>query len=394
MGGIQFVNSNVGYASGDEGTIARTTNGGKTWRRETSGVNTALPAIEFLDENTGFVGGLFGSFIKRSIPLLPTAVTDSTELDFGTVAAGTKQLTLSLSAANELGVRIDSAYIQNLPGKTTGFALIDPTGPFPITVSQGTPRTITVGFTPIADGATDVRASLVLKTNDPANTFLTISLFAQQGTVVTPTAQISTTALDFGNVQTGGEADRSFTLGAANTAGLRIDSIRIVDPGAAHPFQIIAPADPTPITIAMGTPLTFTVRFSPGPAEITANSLLEIVTNDPSKSKLTVALMGHGISTQTGVPTRWNTSMRMAMRALPNPMGASGTVMLTLPAAGDVSVVLYNIYGGRVAELFNGHCAAGSLEVPLQTGGLANGIYYCIASAGGKDAYCEITIER
>jgi photosystem II stability/assembly factor-like uncharacterized protein len=62
---IQFVNKSIGFACGNYGTIIKTIDGGKTWMNLSNNmsqlVNDAYYAIDFIDENNGFVVGYASS---------------------------------------------------------------------------------------------------------------------------------------------------------------------------------------------------------------------------------------------------------------------------------------------------------------------------------------------
>ena len=65
--GFDFVNSDIGYSIGGgttsaAGSVYKTTNGGSTWTKSNNGVNVIADgfyAIDFIDENIGFVSGGF-----------------------------------------------------------------------------------------------------------------------------------------------------------------------------------------------------------------------------------------------------------------------------------------------------------------------------------------------
>jgi len=72
---IFFVNDSVGYAVGydsynttdDKGRIDKTTNGGKTWTDQTSGVaSTGLNSVYFSDLNNGIIVGEGGKILKTT----------------------------------------------------------------------------------------------------------------------------------------------------------------------------------------------------------------------------------------------------------------------------------------------------------------------------------------
>ncbi|MBS1515072.1 MAG: T9SS type A sorting domain-containing protein [Bacteroidetes bacterium] len=53
---VQFVNQNIGWACGGNGTLIKTTNGGDTWTPMSTGSTSYLTCIYFIDENTGWIG--------------------------------------------------------------------------------------------------------------------------------------------------------------------------------------------------------------------------------------------------------------------------------------------------------------------------------------------------
>ncbi len=62
--------------------------------------------------------------------------------------------------------------------------------------------------------------------------------------------------------------------------------------------------------------------------------------------------------------------------AYPNPFNATTRLSLTLPQAGQVQVVAFNILGSEVASLADGHFEAGRHNLVLNANHLPSGIYY------------------
>ena len=59
--GVSFTDANNGAATGDSGTILRTTDGGNSWVPQSSGTANMLFGVSFIDANTGTaVGGSCG----------------------------------------------------------------------------------------------------------------------------------------------------------------------------------------------------------------------------------------------------------------------------------------------------------------------------------------------
>lgn len=64
--GITMTNTMIGYTCGLYGIIYKTTNGGATWKAQTSGTAESLNEIFFLDAKTGFTVGTSGTLLKTT----------------------------------------------------------------------------------------------------------------------------------------------------------------------------------------------------------------------------------------------------------------------------------------------------------------------------------------
>ncbi len=69
--------------------------------------------------------------------------------------------------------------------------------------------------------------------------------------------------------------------------------------------------------------------------------------------------------------------------AWPNPFNATTTVTVSLPAASELNVIVYNVAGQRVAELAHGSYTAGQHEFTLDASSLASGLYIVRATVPG-----------
>lgn len=61
-----FLNSNLGYAVGDLGTIIKTTNGGATWNTQNSNVILKLSSVFFTDSSNGYIVGDSALLLKTT----------------------------------------------------------------------------------------------------------------------------------------------------------------------------------------------------------------------------------------------------------------------------------------------------------------------------------------
>ncbi len=63
---VQFVDDNSGWASGRWGTVMHTSDGGRTWLRQRTGVDYTLASIHFADANNGWAVGDEGTIIHTA----------------------------------------------------------------------------------------------------------------------------------------------------------------------------------------------------------------------------------------------------------------------------------------------------------------------------------------
>jgi len=63
---IDFINQNTGWASGDNGVIVKTTNGGLNWIPQLSGVSKRLEGIDAVDVNTLYCVGWDETILKTT----------------------------------------------------------------------------------------------------------------------------------------------------------------------------------------------------------------------------------------------------------------------------------------------------------------------------------------
>jgi len=64
--GIDFVDSENGWAVGISGTILNTTDGGQTWSSQIQGTSELFHAVDFIDLNNGWVTGRNGTILRTT----------------------------------------------------------------------------------------------------------------------------------------------------------------------------------------------------------------------------------------------------------------------------------------------------------------------------------------
>ncbi|HEX9953253.1 MAG TPA: T9SS type A sorting domain-containing protein [Rubricoccaceae bacterium] len=84
----------------------------------------------------------------------------------------------------------------------------------------------------------------------------------------------------------------------------------------------------------------------------------------------------------------------LAVSVAPNPARAGASVTLTLGAAADLSVSVYDALGRRIARLHDGPAPAGALTLRLGTEALAPGVYVVRAAAGERTTTRRLVVVR
>jgi hypothetical protein len=94
----------------------------------------------------------------------------------------------------------------------------------------------------------------------------------------------------------------------------------------------------------------------------------------------------------TGVPTP-PALARLSLASTPNPAHARTSFAFTLPAAGPVSLAVFDVTGRQVATALEGETrAAGPHEVPFATGLLRAGLYFARLRFGGDEAIGKLIV--
>jgi photosystem II stability/assembly factor-like uncharacterized protein len=395
---VLFVDDRLGFIASAYGAMLKTTDGGATWTRDNSFIagTTIIWSMTKAESETetillacGEAGSIFRYRIKKQ-QQQPAVSLSANAIDFGTVLSGSKELGLVIAPANQLGLRIDSAYIES---PASGFTLVTPTGPWPVNLQLGNSMEVMVRFTHAGDLPDDVEGMLKLTTNDPAHPVVEIPLYAKlKEESGSGAAELSATSIAFGKVDRNGTKDLTLTLSATKPAGVRVQAFSIENEAIPGTFVVTSPAGPFPITVPMGAPLTITVRFKP--VEVAqALADLYITTDAGSGEDMHVALTGEGVLPVASAAGSSRES-GLALAAYPNPVSGSGAVHVRMPAAGALRVALYDLLGRECMVLFDGICEEGPRGFPIDASELAEGRYTCVARTGAGMAIEPVTIVR
>src|SRR5690606_18588197 len=87
-------------------------------------------------------------------------------------------------------------------------------------------------------------------------------------------------------------------------------------------------------------------------------------------------------------------TMGTRLEVYPNPSSGSTTVSLTLDAASEVRVAVYDVLGREVAALHAGPLGAGEHALAFESAGLPAGLYLVRVEGGGFAASQRVTVLR
>lgn len=97
---------------------------------------------------------------------------------------------------------------------------------------------------------------------------------------------------------------------------------------------------------------------------------------------------GYNVTTGVGDESIIQPEMFALMGNYPNPFNPSTVIRYTMPEAGTVTMVVYDVLGRKVASLNNGFQTAGVRQMEFNAGGLSSGTYFYyleLVGASGKN---------
>jgi Abnormal spindle-like microcephaly-assoc'd, ASPM-SPD-2-Hydin/Protein of unknown function (DUF1573) len=153
----------------------------------------------------------------------------------------------------------------------------------PLNINAGQAANVTVQFAPSAPGATN--GSITITSNAP-NSPAVVSLTGT-GVAATQSLSFSSTSLGFGNVNTGSSSTMSVTVTNSGNASVTVS--QITESGAGFTLNGAG----TPVIIAAGQSMTFSVIFSP--TATGADSGTVTVASTAAGSPTSIALSGTGV---------------------------------------------------------------------------------------------------
>lgn len=233
-----------------------------------------------------------------AIPVPKITVTDSVapgtdlRVPFGSAAVGA-QVNQTVTVANTGNADLVLGTVAMVDALASPFSIASDTCSNQ-TVTAGASCTIGVRFAPVVAGS--FSEAFDIPSNDSTNPTVTVALTATGTSVAMPDIDVAS-PLAFGNVTEGTTRDQNITVTNRGAANLMITGVQVADPLAA-PFSVLTDGCNAQ-SIAPAGSCTIVVRYAPTDATPASDSL-DIVSNDPDDSSVTVNVSGTGITQGAG----------------------------------------------------------------------------------------------
>ena len=287
----------------------------------TSGANGQLSLST--DTGSPVNVSLSGTGIQDTTPALTVSAPS---LNFGDVQEGSQaQLQLTLTSSGTAPVTISSSAIVGQQFQISSVAYPAGITGWPATLNPGQQIVLSVTFTP--DSVNSFTGDLALASNASGGTS-NIPLSGTGDAVPAPNLALSTTSINFGQVQIGSKISRTLVLTSTGTAPLNINTITVADPQ----FSVAPPS--LPATLQPNQQMSVVVTFDPTTTGSDAATLT--VTSDDPSGPATVSLGGSG----TAIPTAQLTVNPTAVNFGSVALNVASTQTVTLTSTGTAPVTI------------------------------------------------------
>lgn len=190
-----------------------------------------------------------------------------------------------------------------------------------------------------------------------------------------PAAGVSTSSLDFGQVEVGQSADLSLRISSIGELPLVIYDI------STNNIYFATDWDESDSLLLVGEHLDITVTFTPM-VVATFNRTLTVESNG---ELIQVMLHGSGVSSAVYPDASAGIPESFALHTpYPNPFNPETTVAFDVPTSSDVTVRVYDVLGRQVATLTEGRISAGAYHVIWNAANQTSGMYFVRMDANGQ----------
>ncbi|MGB9596120.1 MAG: choice-of-anchor D domain-containing protein, partial [Candidatus Poribacteria bacterium] len=206
--------------------------------------------------------------------LTPDIRVSTNDIDFGNVQVGKnsdKQLTIFNDGKGVLNIK--SITSDDPQFSVLGYSNVNPNSSIAVTIR----------FTPNSIG--NKSSILRINSNDPDESWVLVNLQGTGFKVPSPDINLSTTNINFGEVQVGKSLTKNFQIQNLGDALLQITNIT----SSNSQFTVTGMAN-----VPVGGFITISVKFTPTSSGSKAG-IITILSNDPDEASVTVAVQGVGV---------------------------------------------------------------------------------------------------
>lgn len=356
---IKFVDKQIGFITGEHGTVLKTTDGGTTWQEQYLGIALSMHSIGISSSSNIFIGGDFGSLYRSTDlgiswqKILPGETRTIRGITFPTADKGwiwgERGLLIRLTNSGNLYTFWSADTTKNIIGlaeNSSEITIYSPDGTLASTTDQG--QTWSKGSTGANHTCTKVEkigneywilgdSGLVIRSSHIGE-YIDASIHDPvklRGVFMLDTANIFV-ACDGGKIYyTTNQGSEWYSQYTADWHD--IHAVTFID--SIH-------------GIAVGSGGTILLTSSPG----------------------TVTGIGNS---QSNVPTVFQLSQNY-----PNPFNPVTTIQYALPAQSYVTLKVYDILGREVATVVNAVEPAGERQIQWNASGCSSGVYFYRLNAG------------
>jgi len=302
----------------------------------------------------------------------PRITADPPAVDFGVSPPGVgKTLAVKVGNTGTADLLITG---QSISG--ADFADFAVASPCAATISPSTSDSILLSFLPVGLGAKS--ALLSISGNDSSSPVVRIVLTGICAESAAPRIRFSRSFVDYGGISA--QKDESLYVGNTGAADLLIQQCILLGADAAD-FNVTTPPA---ASIATGDSSLLTIRFTPS-APGPRGAFLRVQSNDPLNGFADIPLSAVAVGAETAATMPTGFSLHSGH---PNPFSRSVSLLLEMPAAGDMQVSIVDRLGRVVRALHSGRFEAGTHGIfwdGRDGAGMraAPGVYHCVA-AGAK----------
>jgi hypothetical protein len=262
---------------------------------------------------------------------------------------------------------------------------LDNFGSAAIDYEQGVSTTAQVTLSPI-DRSKPGSAVIVASDRAGNLSYDTIRYFPSTPSQLTVTA----TTLDFGEIEVGTSAERSFEIRNDGNVETVIDIEGLLDGSAS--FIVVEPAGQPTVRLLPGQSISVRVRFAPK----STGSMTDIFSILGCQTNYQVPLAGSARGGQLAVP--WEPAVPAVSGLAVGPSPARGdhaTVSFTIGARGSVGLAIVDATGKAIRSAEQGAMfEPGSWKLPLDLAGLPSGAYFVRLTVTGHTFTTPLIIRR